>query len=53
VPVLIVSARAMPPDRAMAEEVGATAYLIKPIRWKTFASTVSGLLDGTLEAATP
>jgi CheY-like chemotaxis protein len=52
VPVLIVSARAMPPDRAMAEEVGATAYLIKPIHWKTFSTTVAGLLDGSLEAVT-
>ena len=49
---LIVSARAMPPDRAMAEEVGATAYLIKPIHWKTFSTTVAGLLDGSLEAVT-
>jgi DNA-binding response OmpR family regulator len=43
-PVLIVSARSMPPDRALAEEVGATAYLIKPIRWKTFAATVQSLI---------
>lgn len=43
--VLVVSARSMPPDRAQAEEVGADAYLIKPIRWKTFSATVLSLLD--------
>ena len=44
--VLVLSARAMPADRAHAEEVGANAYLIKPIHWKTFSSTVLALLDG-------
>ena len=43
VPVLIVSARSMPPDRAQAEEVGASAYLIKPIRWASFADMVQRL----------
>jgi CheY-like chemotaxis protein len=43
VPVLIISARSMPPDRAQAEEVGATAYLIKPIRWASFSETVQRL----------
>jgi len=46
-PVLIVSARSLPPDRALAEEVGATAYLIKPIRWKSFAETVRLLTEET------
>ena len=41
--VLMISARSMPPDRAQAEEVGADAYLIKPIRWKVFSATVLGL----------
>jgi two-component system chemotaxis response regulator CheY len=45
-PVLVVSARSMPPDRALAEEVGASAYLIKPIRWNSFAETVRGLVPG-------
>ena len=44
--VLMISARSMPPDRAQAEEVGADAYLIKPIRWKAFSATVLGLFDG-------
>src|SRR6267378_2595757 len=30
VPVLVISARSLPPDRALAEELGANAYLIKP-----------------------
>jgi CheY-like chemotaxis protein len=46
VPVLIVSARSMPPDRALAEEMGANAYLIKPIRWASFAKTVQELVPG-------
>ncbi len=45
VPVLVVSARSAPPDRALAEELGANAYLVKPIRWKTFSATVSYLVD--------
>ena len=44
--VLVISARSMPPDRARAEEVGADAYLIKPIRWKSFSETVLDLLEG-------
>jgi two-component system chemotaxis response regulator CheY len=51
VPVLVVSARSMPPDRALAEEVGATAYLIKPIRWASFSATVRRLLED--RSATP
>src|SRR3954465_5799313 len=43
-PVLVISARAQPPDRALAGEVGGTAYLIKPIRWNTFSETVLALL---------
>src|SRR5438445_7786199 len=34
VPVLVISARSMPKDRVVAEEVGANEYLIKPIRWE-------------------
>ena len=47
VPVLVISARSMPPDRAEAEEAGASAYLIKPIRWASFSATVLQLVDGT------
>ena len=45
-PVLVISARSMPSDRAIAEEVGASAYLIKPIRWDSFSATVRSLMDG-------
>lgn len=46
-PVLIVSSRSLPLDRAIAEEAGSSAYLIKPVRWKVFAATVKQLVDGT------
>lgn len=45
VPVLVISARSMPPDRALAEEMGATAYLVKPIRWASLSATVKQLLS--------
>jgi DNA-binding response OmpR family regulator len=45
-PVLIVSSRSLPLDRALAEEAGSTAYLIKPVRWKSFAATVKQFVDG-------
>lgn len=51
VPVLVVSARAMPPDRAMAEEAGASGYLIKPIRFKAFSAAVGELLAGEPQLA--
>jgi CheY-like chemotaxis protein len=47
VPVVIISARSMPPDRALAEEVGASAYLIKPIRWASFQELIQGLTNKT------
>jgi CheY-like chemotaxis protein len=43
VPVVIVSARSMPTDRALAEELGANAYLIKPIRWASFSELILAL----------
>ena len=50
VPVLVISARSMPPDRAEAEMAGANAYLIKPIRWKSFSATVLSLMQGGVRA---
>jgi len=41
VPILVMSARAKPMDRAFAEEVGATAYLIKPFKRSEFSRAVN------------
>ena len=43
VPVLVISARALPEDRAHAEEVGADAYLIKPFTFAEFTAKVTKL----------
>lgn len=44
VPILIASARALPADRATAEEVGASAYVTKPFTRQGFMSEVRRLL---------
>jgi DNA-binding response OmpR family regulator len=44
VPILVMSARAKPMDRAFAEEVGATAYLIKPFKRSEFSRAVNACL---------
>src|SRR5215831_4203407 len=44
VPILIMSARAQPMDRAFAEDVGATAYLIKPFKRSDFNRAVSACM---------
>ncbi|HMK72182.1 MAG TPA: response regulator [Myxococcaceae bacterium] len=46
VPILIMSARALPQDRAYAEQVGASTYLVKPFRRDDFNAAVARLLDG-------
>ncbi|HUJ25939.1 MAG TPA: response regulator [Myxococcales bacterium] len=46
VPVLVLSARSTPDDRALAEELGASAYLVKPLQRSTFLSTVKLLMGG-------
>jgi two-component system OmpR family response regulator len=45
VPILIMSARAKPMDRAFAEEVGATAYLVKPFKRSEFSRAVNVCLN--------
>ena len=45
VPILIMSARAKPMDRAFAEQVGATAYLVKPFKKSDFSRAVNACMD--------
>jgi len=47
-PVLLMSERGLPEDRALAEEVGATAYIRKPFRRADFCREVGLLLNGKL-----
>jgi|GEM_PF-207087 len=49
VPVMVMSGRALPNDRAHAAEVGVSAYLIKPFSHGEFCNQVSALL-GTFGA---
>ncbi len=44
IPILVMSARAKPMDRAFAEEVGATAYLIKPFKRSEFSRAVNACI---------
>lgn len=50
VPVMVMSGRALPNDRALAAEVGVSGYLIKPFSHGEFCNQVSALL-GTFAAA--
>ncbi|MBS1152534.1 MAG: two-component system response regulator, partial [Myxococcaceae bacterium] len=43
VPVLMMSARSLPEDRAQAEELGATLYLIKPFTRSDFTKAVKAV----------
>jgi two-component system chemotaxis response regulator CheY len=45
-PVLLMSERRLPEDRALAEEVGATAYISKPFRRADFCREIGLLLSG-------
>jgi DNA-binding response OmpR family regulator len=45
IPVLVVSARALPEDRAQAEKAGASGYLIKPFSATVFLTKVTSLLQ--------
>ncbi len=44
-PVLMMSARSLPEDRAQAEELGATLYLIKPFTRSDFTKAVNAVLE--------
>ena len=45
-PILMVSARGMPEDRAMAEELGVRRYLVKPFTQAQFIALVKETLEG-------
>jgi DNA-binding response OmpR family regulator len=47
IPVLLVSARALPADRAHAEKAGASAYLVKPFTMAELSAKVRNLLKAT------
>ena len=44
-PILMVSARSMPEDRAMAEELGVRRYLVKPFTQAQFLALVAETLE--------
>lgn len=48
VPILVVSARTSPLDRAEARQAGANAYLTKPFAVRDLTVLVQGLLEGPL-----
>jgi|SRR5712671_734434 len=45
VPILVMSGRGLPEDRAHAEQVGASAYLVKPFDWTEFDAAIRQLLS--------
>jgi CheY-like chemotaxis protein len=47
-PILMISARTMPGDRAMAEEPGVKQYLFKPFTQAEFVEHVKKTVEGTL-----
>ncbi len=55
VPVLIISARRLPQDRALAMSMGAAGYLTKPLNAESLISRVASLLalDRRVEAKLP
>src|SRR5215468_5817153 len=53
IPILVMSARAKPMDRAFAEEVGATAYLVKPFKRSEFSRAVDLCMQRMEQRGTP
>jgi DNA-binding response OmpR family regulator len=53
VPVLVVSARTLPLDRAHAEEAGASAYLTKPFTRAHFVEQVRALVPAQPDRTAP
>lgn len=47
IPIVAVTAQAMPEDEARIMAAGCQAYLPKPLRFTEFVSVVEGLLRGT------
>ena len=47
IPIVAVTAHAMPEDEARILEAGCQAYLAKPLRFAEFVSVVKRLLSGT------
>ena len=45
IPILMTSSRSLPEDRAVAEETGASAYLVQPFSSKEFRRTVRALVS--------
>lgn len=52
-PILMISARTMPEDRAMAEELGVVKYLFKPFTQAQFAAAVKEALAAPAGANGP
>jgi two-component system chemotaxis response regulator CheY len=48
VPLLAISARAMPQDRAAAEEAGVSAFLVKPFTPRQLTAQLVPLMTGSL-----
>jgi DNA-binding response OmpR family regulator len=51
IPVLVLSARALPQDRAQAEVVGASDYLVKPFARRELLKRVHALLAPKAESS--